>query len=223
MTGTPRVSSTSRVFGRSRIALAPLATTVTGVCASSSRSAEMSKLASAPRCTPPMPPVAKTSMPARRAAIMVAATVVEPVAPSTSATARSARESLRTPRASASQVEFVRRQADADAARRTAIVAGMAPPARTSASTARAVSMFSGAGMPWVMMVDFERDQRPAGGAGGGDLVGKGERQGVGKGHGSSREIWVAAAARAVSSAAASWRPRRGRGGGRRPECRRRR
>ena len=35
ITGTPRVSSTSRVFGRSRIALAPEATTVTGVSASS--------------------------------------------------------------------------------------------------------------------------------------------------------------------------------------------
>ena len=48
MTGTPRVSSTSSVLGRSRIALAPAATTVTGVCASSCRSAEMSKLVSAP-------------------------------------------------------------------------------------------------------------------------------------------------------------------------------
>ena len=36
----------------------------------------------------------------------------------------------------------------------TAIVAGVAPAARTSASTARAVSRFCGAGMPWVMIVD---------------------------------------------------------------------
>ncbi len=35
-----------------------------------------------------------------------------------------------------------------------AMVAGTAPPARTAASTARAVSWFCGAGMPWVIMVD---------------------------------------------------------------------
>ena len=35
-----------------------------------------------------------------------------------------------------------------------AMVAGMAPAARTSASTARAVSRLAGKGMPWVMMVD---------------------------------------------------------------------
>ena len=45
--------------------MAPAETTITGVRASSSRSAEMSKLSSAPLCTPPMPPVAKTLMPAR--------------------------------------------------------------------------------------------------------------------------------------------------------------
>ena len=61
--------------------MAPAATTVTGVSASSRRSAEMSKLVSAPRCTPPMPPVAKTLMPARCAQIIVAATVVAPVPP----------------------------------------------------------------------------------------------------------------------------------------------
>ena len=36
----------------------------------------------------------------------------------------------------------------------TAMVAGAAPAARTSASTARAVSRLAGKGMPWVMMVD---------------------------------------------------------------------
>ena len=154
ITGTPRVSSTSRVLGRSRIALAPLATTVTGVRASSSRSAEMSKLASAPRCTPPMPPVANTSMPARRAQIIVAATVVAPVHPALSATARSARESLRTSGAAASAS---RRSGSRPTWMRpsiTAMVAGTAPAARMSASTARAVSTFVGRGMPWVMMVD---------------------------------------------------------------------
>jgi hypothetical protein len=43
-TGTPRVSSASSVLGMSRMALAPAQTTMTGVRASSSRSAEMSKL-----------------------------------------------------------------------------------------------------------------------------------------------------------------------------------
>ena len=70
--------------------LAPAATTVTGVWASSLRSAEMSKLSSAPRCTPPIPPVAKTAIPARCATIIVAATVVAPVSPLARHTARSA-------------------------------------------------------------------------------------------------------------------------------------
>ena len=102
MTGTPSVSRISSVFGRSRIALAPAATTVTGVSDSSRRSAEMSKLVSAPRCAPPMPPVAKTSIPARCAPIIVAATVVAPVPPVARHAARSARESLATPFACAS-------------------------------------------------------------------------------------------------------------------------
>ena len=36
----------------------------------------------------------------------------------------------------------------------TAIVAGVAPWARTAASSIRAVSRFCGNGMPWVMIVD---------------------------------------------------------------------
>ena len=36
----------------------------------------------------------------------------------------------------------------------TAMVAGTAPAAAISASTARAVARFSGCGMPWVMIVD---------------------------------------------------------------------
>ena len=50
------------VSPRSRMDLAPAQTTMTGVRASSSRSAEMSMVVSAPRCTPPMPPVAEYSM-----------------------------------------------------------------------------------------------------------------------------------------------------------------
>jgi len=36
---------------------------------------------------------------------------------------------------------------------KTAMVAGVAPPSRTSNSTLRAVSRFAGKGMPWLMMV----------------------------------------------------------------------
>ena len=80
ITGTPFVSSTSSVSFRSRIAFAPAQTTITGVWASSSRSAETSIVVSAPRCTPPMPPVAKTEMPAMCAMSIVVATVVAPSA-----------------------------------------------------------------------------------------------------------------------------------------------
>ena len=101
-----------------------------------------------------MPPVAKTSMPARRAQIIVAATVVAPVQPSAerdgevgageladvlAAAARRAR--------SGSRPTWMRPAL-------MAMVAGAAPAARTSASTARAVSRLAGKGMPWVMMVD---------------------------------------------------------------------
>ena len=40
-----------------------------------------------------------------------------------------------------------------------AIVAGMAPFARTTASTPRAVCRLSGKGMPWVMIVGFRRSR----------------------------------------------------------------
>ena len=154
ITGTPRVSSASNVSGRSRIALAPAHTTITGVCASSSRSADMSKLRAAPRCTPPMPPVANAAMPAARAAIMVAATVVEPVAPVARATARSARLTLSTSRAVDNASSAVPSNPTRSRPSETAMVAGTAPAPRTSASTARAVSRLVGEGMPCVMMVD---------------------------------------------------------------------
>ena len=76
------------------MAFAPAHTTMTGVCASSSRSAEMSMVVSAPRCTPPMPPVAKTWMPAIWAIIIVVVTVVAPSAPRAQMTGRSRRETL---------------------------------------------------------------------------------------------------------------------------------
>ena len=74
--------------------LAPAQMTMTGVLASSSRSAEMSMVFSAPRCTPPMPPVAKTSMPAMWAMIIVVVTVVAPSMPRAHTTARSRRDTL---------------------------------------------------------------------------------------------------------------------------------
>jgi hypothetical protein len=115
----------------------------------------MSKLVSAPRCTPPMPPVAKTRMPASAATIIVAATVVAPLPPRATTTGRSRRLSFATAaplRPSRSISACVR-----PAFRRpssTAIVAGTAPFARTSASTASAVSAFCGQGMPCAMIVD---------------------------------------------------------------------
>ena len=100
-----------------------------------------------------MPPVAKTSIPASRAAIIVAATVVAPVWPVASATARSARESFIASPRSASAARVVSSRPTWSVPSITAMVAGTAPDARISASTARAVSRFCGNGMPWVMMV----------------------------------------------------------------------
>ena len=74
--------------------LAPAQITMTGVWASSSRSAEMSMVVSAPRWTPPMPPVANTLMPARWAMIMVVVTVVAPSIPLATSTGRSRRLAL---------------------------------------------------------------------------------------------------------------------------------
>src|SRR5579883_941471 len=153
MTGTPRVSRYSRVLGRSSRALAPAQTTATGVRASSSRSAEISKDSEAPRCTPPMPPVAKTPIPLRWAQIMVAATVVEPCSPRAIAKGRSARLSLRTSFAWPSQSSSVSVRPVRICPPMTAMVAGSAPAARTSASTARAVATLSGYGIPCVMIV----------------------------------------------------------------------
>ena len=111
----------------SRIALAPAETTMTGVRASSSRSAEMSKLFSAPLWTPPMPPVANTLMPASAAAIIVAATVVPPVRPSATAKARSARDSFMAPVACASASRSPSVSPIFSRPSMTAIVAGTAP------------------------------------------------------------------------------------------------
>ena len=125
--------------------LAPAQTTITGVWASSSRSAEMSMVVSAPRCTPPMPPVAKTWIPAMWAMIMVVATVVAPSASQATSAGRSRRLALVTlrpilPRYSISSwvnPAFSRPPM-------TAMVAGMAPASRMVCSTISAVSTFLG-------------------------------------------------------------------------------
>ena len=129
MTGTPLVSSTSSVLPRSRIALAPAQTTITGVRDSSSKSAEISKLVSAPICTPPMPPVAKTEMPAKAAPIMVAATVVPAVRFWAMANAKSARETFMAPLVLASASRSASVSPIFKRPSITAIVAGTAPSA----------------------------------------------------------------------------------------------
>ena len=124
---------------------APAQMTMTGVWASSSRSAEMSMVVSAPRWTPPMPPVAKIFMPAMCAIIIVVVTVVAPSSPRAMSTGRSRRLALATswpflPRCSISSGE-------SPALRRPpimAIVAGTAPFSRIIFSTFSAVSTFWG-------------------------------------------------------------------------------
>ena len=155
MTGTPRVSRYSSVRPRSRIAFAPAQTTMTGVWASSSRSAEISIVVSAPLCTPPIPPVAKILMPAICAIIIVVVTVVAPSAPLQIRAARSRRDAFATPLpvfprysiSSSVRPAFIRPLI-------TAIVAGTAPFSRMILSTLSAVSTFCGYGMPWEMIVD---------------------------------------------------------------------
>src|SRR4051794_29206907 len=154
ITGTPRVSSTSRVRGRSRIDFAPAETTVTGVRASSSRSAEMSNVVSAPRWTPPMPPVAKIRMPARCARNIVAATVVPALRPAATSAPRSRRDALATPSPAASFSSSSAPSPTRGRPSTTAMVAGTAPEARTTSSTPSAVSRLRGYGIPWVTIVD---------------------------------------------------------------------
>ena len=134
---------------------APAQTTATGVRPSSKRSAETSQLRSPPRWTPPTPPVTKTATPARAARSAVAETVVAPSRPRPHTSGRSRREALRTaapPRATRSSCTRERPTCGTPA--RTATVAGVAPCARTTASTASAVSRFSGHGIPCATIVD---------------------------------------------------------------------
>ncbi len=161
MTGTPCVSSHSSVAGRSRMALAPAHTTATGVRTSSGRSAEMSVAEAAgrpsgPICrwTPPMPPVAKTRMPAQCAAIMVPATVVAPSRFWLTTAGKSRRLTFHTPSARARCSSSAWLSPTFTSPCSMAMVAGVAPPARTAASMRWASARLSGQGSPWLMTVD---------------------------------------------------------------------
>ena len=91
-----RSRGTRACAARSRNALAPAHTVMTGWWASASRSALTSPVSSAPRCTPPIPPVANTSIPADAASATDAETVVAPNSHRcATATARSRSAALR--------------------------------------------------------------------------------------------------------------------------------
>ena len=152
--GTPCVSSTSSVSGKSKIDFAPEHTTATGVRPSSSKSADTSN--GAPRCTPPIPPVEKTRIPAMCAMIIVPATVVAASSASPTAIGKSRREHFRTvpDGSAASRSMSARARPTVIFPPSTAIVAGTAPLSRTAASIASAVSTFAGYGRPCVMSVD---------------------------------------------------------------------
>ena len=127
------------------MALAPAQMTVTGVLASSSRSAEMSMVVSAPRCTPPMPPVAKKRTPAMWAIIIVVVTVVAPSSPRAHRAAMSLRLALAMAR------PFLPKYSISSGVRphlslppMMAMVAGTAPFSRMILSTFSAVSTFFG-------------------------------------------------------------------------------
>ena len=137
----------------SRIDFTPAQTKTIPVDANVVRSADSSQLARAPRCTPPRPPVANTLMPARAARCAVAATVVPPHPPRAASGARS-----RTPHFSTSSRSATAASASSSSPTRAspatiAMVAGSAPPARTSASAWRAISRLRGRGSPCVMIV----------------------------------------------------------------------
>src|SRR6478609_4816463 len=147
------VSSRSRVAATSRIDLTPAHTTRTGVRERVVKSADSSHVSTAPRCTPPRPPVANTAMPARAARCAVDATVVAPMPPRAATLARSRTLTLTTDdsvatRPSASSSSPIRATPST-----TAMVAGTAPPARTSPSISRAIRRLSGRGSPWLMIV----------------------------------------------------------------------
>ena len=147
------VSSRSSVAPTSRIDFTPEQTIVTPVRASVVRSADSSQLSRASRWTPPSPPVAKTRIPARAARWEVEATVVaaEPPAAITGARSRSPAFANPGPSASASSASSSSPIRTSPAT--TAIVAGTAPSARTTASSSRATSRFRPRGSPCAIRV----------------------------------------------------------------------
>ena len=109
------------------------------------RSAETSKVSPAPRCTPPIPPVAKTGIPAIAAIRIVAATVVAPSKPRPTTNGKSRTETFMISGPDWPNISIS--SADNPAFNLppiTAMVAGTAPWARTTCSTAIAVSTFAG-------------------------------------------------------------------------------
>jgi len=132
--------------------LAPAQTTSTGQRESCIRSAETSN--GALRCTPPIPPVAKTLIPSFSATNMVAATVVPPVRRFSKAYPKSRRLTLCgfTAPASCSSSSLLSPTLTEPSIR--AMVAGVAPWARTVASISCASRRFTGCGKPWVITVD---------------------------------------------------------------------
>ncbi len=151
---TPRVSSRSRVAPTSRIDFTPAQTTVIGVRASVTRSADSSALSTQPRCTPPSPPVANTRIPARAASTDVEATVVAPVRRSAAATGRSRTDSFATSGASAIIESALASRPIVGVPAMTAIVAGVTPRARSRDSSSAATSRLRGRGSPCAISVD---------------------------------------------------------------------
>ncbi len=170
MTGTPRVSRTSSVLGRSRIALAPAQTTVTGVCASSCKSAEISKAGFGAMVHPADAAGGENLDPGEVCGDHRGGhrgrTRCRPwrgKRPYRRATVWRRHRSWRKLTSSGSS-PMCRSPSI------TAMVAGTAPSARMSSSTARATSTFCGYGIPWVMIVLSSATSGHLEGTGAGDF-----------------------------------------------------
>ena len=160
MTGTPRVSSRSRVFGCRESPFGPAADhrhRRLGQFGESRRKCRSSS--PRPGDRRPIPPVAKTAIPGQPGPRSSSRRrLVARNARWARAAARSPLESFASPGPRGEAPKLVGFEADPKNGRPiTAIVAGTALPARMSASQANAVSTFSGAGIPWVMIVDSRR------------------------------------------------------------------
>ncbi len=114
----------------------------------------MSHAGAGGRCAPPMPPVANTRTPAACARAFVALTVVAAIFPKPMAAPRSRRLAFSTPVVSASSASWASVSPTVGTPFQIATVAGVAPPARTTASHSRATCKLTGRGSPWAMSVD---------------------------------------------------------------------